>query len=39
MSTAATVEARPEAMGLGPTQRLLRVPHVGKGAAVESSTR
>jgi dolichyl-phosphate beta-glucosyltransferase len=34
--TAAIVEARPEAMGLGPTLRLLRVPHRGKGAAVRA---
>jgi dolichyl-phosphate beta-glucosyltransferase len=37
--TAAIVEARPEAKGLGPdrtTLRLLRVPHGGKGAAVRA---
>jgi dolichyl-phosphate beta-glucosyltransferase len=34
--TAAIIEARPEAMGLGPTLRLLRVPHGGKGAAVRA---
>jgi len=34
--TAAIVEARPEAQGLGPSLRLLRVPHGGKGAAVRA---